>query len=94
MENEPSPISEVLKELKSRGYKAKQMDDGVFFDVHPDNGVCFSYAVEIVDQKWQVNVTHLAFDETGEDNEEQYTLGDYRSATEVADAIDEDEERI
>ena len=93
MDHELSPILEVLNQLKSRGYKAQQMGNGVFFDVNPDIGVCFSYAVEIVDQKWQVNVTHIAFDEAGEDNEDQYILGDYQSAAEIADAIDNDEER-
>lgn len=92
MSNSLSVISEIVTELKNRGYKAEQQGNGVFFDVNPDLGECLSYAVELVSGKWQVNVTKVAFDSSGDDNEEQYILGDYDTATEIADAIDEDDQ--
>ena len=67
----------------------------IYFDVVSEPGVYRSYAIEPrLEGGWEINQRSIAFDEAGDDNDEEADLGEFSSATEIADAIDEAEEEF
>jgi hypothetical protein len=85
---------DIIAELNKRGYKAKLDGTLIIFDINPEIGHCRTYTIERdrTSGDWQVNLSEVIFDDEGEDNEEQTIIGNYSSATDIADAIDEHEE--
>ncbi len=82
---------DIIAELTKRGYKAKPDGSLITFDINPEPGICRTYIVERAADLWQVNVFALTFAQEGEPNEEQTHIGDYSSATEIVDSIDDHE---
>ena len=91
MSNSIGSIDEILAELKSRGYNAKNEGKLIEIEFNPECGVCRNYTVESDANGWHLNLSIVTFSENGEDEEEQITLGSFASASEIADAIDEEE---
>jgi hypothetical protein len=89
--NQIASTADIIAELKQRGYEAKLDGSIITFDINPDTGICRSYTVEHVADKWQVNLSEVIFKGDEKDNEEQTDLGSFSSATEIANAIDEEE---
>ncbi len=86
-------LEQIKAELKKRGYRAKIDGSLVVLDLNPDLGHSRSYVIEKPQDsgKWEIFFTEVIFDEDGEDNEEQYELGQYDTAVEIAEAVDENE---
>lgn len=87
--NQPASSAEIITELKKRGHNAKLDHSLVTVDKNPEPGVSRTYTVELVAGYWQIDLSEVAFDADGEDNEEQQIIAEHRlSAIEIADAID------
>jgi hypothetical protein len=92
MNNIASP-ADIITELNKRGYKAKLDGTLIIFDINPELGHCRTYTIERdrTAADWQVNLSEVTFDDAGEDNEEQTIIGNFPTASEIADSIDEHE---
>ena len=84
---------EIIEELKKRGFNAKLDGALIVFEVNPDLGHCRTYTIERdrAAGNWQVCLSELTYDSDGEDDEEQTVIGNFSTAAEIADSIEEHE---
>ena len=92
-----STPTEIIETLKERGYDAKPNGTDVELDINPDIGECRTYSVirGCLGAKWEVSLTELAYDDTGEETPaDAEELGHFESASEIADAIEDHESEL
>jgi hypothetical protein len=86
-------VQEVVAALKELGYKPQIQGNLVALDINPEPGIVRSYSIEVVNDSWSINQKVVIF-KHGQDEEEEdeSELGSFRSAMEVACAIDKEED--
>jgi len=89
-----SPAADIIAELVTRGYPVKADGALIAFEINPEIGHCRTSTIERDRDGWQVNLSEVTFDDSGEDNEEQTIIGNAMSATQIADLVDEHEESL
>ena len=83
-------LADITIELKNRGYTPKVSSDAIELFLCPDTGHTRYYQIYEKNRStdWGILFIETILDDFGEETEEEAELGEFKTAEEVVDAID------